>query len=58
MPVSLWDFFLWDMLKCEIKGFTISYATVILKKRHTLKQDLRNQLKALEKILNEDNDKD
>ena len=46
---------LWDMLKSQI-GFTISYTTVVLK--CTLNQDLWNQLKALEKNLNEDNNQD
>ena len=46
---------LWDTLKCEVRGFTISYASARAKERQAIERDLRVQLEKLEKKLNDDN---
>ena len=45
----------WDYLKCEIRGFTISYASYRAKEKREYIDKLKNKLYNLESNLSEDN---
>ncbi len=45
----------WDTLKCEIRGFTLAYATAKKKEKIIYERDLRIRIETLEKNLDENN---
>ncbi len=45
----------WDVLKCEIRGYTVSYATAVKKKKMAYELELKKWIEILEKNLNDNN---
>ena len=49
---------LWDLLKCNIRGMTISHSSFKTKERNRLENELKFKLEKIEKKLHEDNELD
>ena len=45
----------WDVLKCEIRGYTVSYATAVKKKKIAYELELKDRIKRLEANLSDHN---